>query len=142
MSPKYFSSTHVTNISNLSPKYFVTNACHQYLKLVTNARHQYLKLVTNTRHHYLKLVTITRQHYLKIVTNINLQIDDNIQNLKWDSDDCVRFNIDESQIGDLVFDDSNRPWRLWDTAHENKNLPKKIHEASKCYSYDNGHIKI
>ena len=103
------SPTLVTNISNLSPKYLVYNARHQYLKLVTN---------------------------------INLQIDDNIQNLKWDSDDCARFNIDESQIGNLVFDESNRPWRLWDTAHENKNLPKKIHDASKCYSCDNCRIQI
>ena len=113
----------------MSPKYFVSNTRHQYLKLVTNARH----------------------YYLKLVTNINLQIDDNIQNLKWDSDDCVRFNIDESEIGNLVFDDSNRPWRLWDTAHENKNLPKKIHEASKLllsqvshknvYSYSRALVK-
>ena len=62
-----------------------------------------------------------------------------MQTLKWDSDDCVRFNIDESEIGNAVFDDSNIPWRLWDAAHEIKNLPKKIHDVSKSLL---SHLKL
>ena len=62
-------------------------------------------------------------------------MENTIQTLKWDSDDCVRFNIDESEIGDSVFNEDNLPWRLWDAAHENKNLPRKIHDVSKCNSF-------
>ena len=62
-------------------------------------------------------------------------MEDTIKKLKWDSDDCVRFNIDESEIGDLVFNEDTLPWRLWDAAHENKNLPRKIHDVSKCNSF-------
>ena len=56
-----------------------------------------------------------------------------IETLRWDSDDCYRFEIDESEIGNLLFTDDTRPMRLWDAAHENKNLPRKVHDVSKCY---------
>ena len=61
-------------------------------------------------------------------------MENTMQTLKWDSDDCVRLNIDESEIGDSVFNENNLPWRLWDASHENKNLPRKIHDVSKCNS--------
>ena len=56
-----------------------------------------------------------------------------IETLRWDSDDCYRFGIDESEIGNLLFTDETQPMRLWDAAHENKNLPRKVHDVSKCY---------
>ena len=56
---------------------------------------------------------------------------DTIINLKWDEDDCIRYGIDASDIGKNVFNESNRPIRLWDCAHELKNMNAKILDAGK-----------
>ena len=56
---------------------------------------------------------------------------DTIKNLKWDEDDCIRYGIDASDIGTNVFNESNRPIRLWDCAHELKNMNAKILDAGK-----------
>ena len=53
--------------------------------------------------------------------------------MQWDSDDIERYDIDEDQVGQFVFDDDNRPFRLYDLSHELKNLPYKIHERGESY---------
>ena len=53
--------------------------------------------------------------------------------LQWNEDDQERFGIDEDQIGQFVFTDDTRPFRLYDQSHELKNLPSKIHERGESY---------
>ena len=53
--------------------------------------------------------------------------------LQWNEDDQERFGITEDQIGQFVFTDENRPFRLYDQSHELKNLPSKIHDRGESY---------
>ena len=58
--------------------------------------------------------------------------------MRWNSDDVIRFDIDESLVGEKCFNDENMPLRLWDRSHAIKNMGKKVFDISE--SYHMGHI--
>ena len=44
----------------------------------------------------------------------------------WRTEDCDTFDIEPDLVGTKVFNESNLPLRLFDAAHEGKNLGKKL----------------
>ena len=61
------------------------------------------------------------------------KVDENLKTLQWDADDVERYDIEEDKIGQFVFTDDTRPFRLYDLSHELKNLPSRIHDRGESY---------
>ena len=57
--------------------------------------------------------------------------------MQWDADDVERYDIEEEKIGQFVFTDDTRPFRLYDLSHELKNLPSRIHDRGESYHMSN-----
>ena len=56
----------------------------------------------------------------------DLSIDENLRTMVWRTEDCDTFDIEPHLVGTNVFNESNMPLRLFDAAHEGKNLGKKL----------------
>ena len=65
-------------------------------------------------------------------------MDETVESLCWNSDDPIRFNIDEDLVDEKCFNDDNKPLRLWDRSHAIKNVGKKVFDISESYLM--GHI--
>ena len=53
----------------------------------------------------------------------------------WRSEDQNTFGIEADKVGTKVFDDENLPFRLFDAAHESKNLGKKLKDLIEKYGW-------
>ena len=56
----------------------------------------------------------------------DLSVDSNLETMVWRSEDQDTFGIEPDLVGTKVFDESTMPYRLFDAAHEGKNIGKKL----------------